>query len=233
MSRCRRREPRARSADHAARAQRLERSGPAPAHRQAHPRSRGPRRGSSDAAAALALLASRAGIADHGLLRELARDLGSDVAGLISPGRWLATGAGDELEELPSPVGLWVLVLPADHGLSTADVYARADEIGSARSRSELDELAQRLLDELAGGADLPPAELMQNDLEDAALSLDPSIAASLQRASRAGADHVMVAGSGPTVVGLFAGAAARSRCRAAARAVTADGNTAIWVQAM
>ncbi len=112
--------------------------------------------GSSDAAAALALAAVRAGIADEDLVREVARDLGSDVAGLLSPGRWLAAGAGDELEELPSPVGLWVLVLPADHGLSTADVYARADEIGARRSLAELDELAQRLLDELAGGADLP-----------------------------------------------------------------------------
>jgi len=189
--------------------------------------------GSSDAAASLALIAARAGTEDETLVREVATDLGADVPALLSPGRWLARGAGEKLRALPSPVGLWVLVLPAGHGLSTAAVYDRADSLGIGRASSELDALARKVHDELAGGTDLPPADLMRNDLEAAAISLAPSIARSLERVRAIGADHAMVAGSGPTVVGLFAGVAARQRCAAAARALNDGGNPALWAQAM
>jgi 4-diphosphocytidyl-2-C-methyl-D-erythritol kinase len=47
--------------------------------------------------------------------------------------------------------------------------------------------------------------ELLVNDLEPAARSLCPSIDNALDEARAAGAEHAMVAGSGPTVVGLFA----------------------------
>ena len=53
--------------------------------------------GSADAAAALRLVARVAGIDDDGLLREIAAELGADVAAQVRPGRYLATGAGERL----------------------------------------------------------------------------------------------------------------------------------------
>jgi 4-diphosphocytidyl-2-C-methyl-D-erythritol kinase len=156
--------------------------------------------GSGDAAAALRLIARRAG-AEADLLA-LARDLGADVPAQVQPGRWLASGAGEVLEPLAGEER-GVLVLPSRAKLSTAAVYAEADRLGLGRSAQELEALR--------GGA-LPAV----NDLEPAALSLEPSIAAALAAARGVGAENVMVSGSGPTVYGLFESLAGAERAAAA-----------------
>jgi 4-diphosphocytidyl-2-C-methyl-D-erythritol kinase len=68
--------------------------------------------------------------------------------------------------------------------------------------------LAQRLADVRAALPDLPAA-LAVNDLEPAALALMPEIAERMEQARSAGADHVLLSGSGPTVLGLFRDAGA------------------------
>ncbi|HVW16973.1 MAG TPA: hypothetical protein VHB30_01880, partial [Solirubrobacteraceae bacterium] len=55
-----------------------------------------------------------------------------------------------------------------------------------------------------AGPFGLAPA-LVVNDLEPAARSLAPAIDGALEALRALGADHALVSGSGPTVVGLFA----------------------------
>ena len=57
----------------------------------------------------------------------------------------------------------------------------------------------------------------MHNDLQGAAISLCPQIAAALQKVREAGAEEVFVSGSGPTVVGLFSRANAPGRVQRAA----------------
>ncbi|HEY4996887.1 MAG TPA: hypothetical protein VII03_02755, partial [Solirubrobacteraceae bacterium] len=60
----------------------------------------------------------------------------------------------------------------------------------------------------LERGAPLPSAtELLHNDLQRAAVSLRPEIAETLREARASGADIELLSGSGPTVLGLFAGA--------------------------
>ena len=59
--------------------------------------------GSADAAATLRLASHASGLGDERLLRELGAELGADVPAQIAPGRWLATGAGEHLRELPTP----------------------------------------------------------------------------------------------------------------------------------
>jgi 4-diphosphocytidyl-2-C-methyl-D-erythritol kinase len=140
--------------------------------------------GSSDAAATLRLAARAAGIP---VPAELAPRLGADVASLIRPGRVLMTGAGEHVERLAPGPPLGVLVLPADAALSTPDVYREADRLGLTRT-------------DLAG----VDTSAVHNDLQDAARSLCPAIDEALQRVAGTGADHVLVSGSGPTVVGLF-----------------------------
>ncbi len=162
--------------------------------------------GSADAAAALRLARHASGLGDEALLLELASALGADVPAQVTPGRWLATGAGEQLRALPGPRStLGVLVLPLALELSTAAVYAEADRLGVERPRRELEERRAELSAELEHGAPVPAAtELLHNDLQRAAVSLCPAIGVALGQAREAGADLVMVSGSGPTVLGLF-----------------------------
>lgn len=178
--------------------------------------------GSGDAAAALRLAAAASGLGDHDLLQQLARTLGADVPAQVRPGRWLARGAGEQLQELPDPmVPLGVLVLPAASGLATAAVYEQADHAGLVREPAELDDAHRALAEALADGSPLPPAALLHNDLEEAARALCPEIDAALLDARAADPDAVLVSGSGPTVLGLFAGSRGPARARAAVRALS------------
>jgi 4-diphosphocytidyl-2-C-methyl-D-erythritol kinase len=169
--------------------------------------------GSGDAAAALRLARDASGLGDDALLHELAATLGADVPAQVTPGRVLATGAGETLERLPAPAPYGVLVLPSHETLSTADVYREADAMELGRTAEDLE---QRLADVREFGADLPDA-LIHNDLEAAARSLLPSIGRTLLEAMAAGADRSFVSGSGPTVIGLFSD---REAGRAAAAAL-------------
>jgi 4-diphosphocytidyl-2-C-methyl-D-erythritol kinase len=177
--------------------------------------------GSGDAAAALRLAAAASGLGDEDLLAELARTLGADVPAQVRPGRWLAGGAGELLQALPDPeVPLGVLVLALARPLSTAAVYAQADRAGLARGRSEVGDCHSALAQALAGGAPLPPVALLRNDLQDAARALCPELDAALAEARGENADAALVSGSGPTVLGLFAGSRGPARARAAVRAL-------------
>jgi 4-diphosphocytidyl-2-C-methyl-D-erythritol kinase len=173
--------------------------------------------GSADAGAALRLIARAAGIRDDALLRNIATELGADVAAQVRPRRYLATGAGERLTPLPPPAPYGILVLPSRARLSTADVYAEADRQGLARDAADL---AAKLRAVSTSAADLPDA-LIVNDLEPAARALCPSIDDALAAARGVGARHALVCGSGPTVIGLFEdlqaarGAAARLSERA------------------
>jgi 4-diphosphocytidyl-2-C-methyl-D-erythritol kinase len=177
--------------------------------------------GSADAGAALRLMHAASGLGDMDLLLALAAELGADVPALLAPARTLATGAGELLERLPdavSPVG--VLVLPQARGLSTADVYAAADRMQSARDARYLSGCREGLRAALALGAALPARALLANDLQLACQSLSPDVAPALAQAEETGAEHVFVSGSGPTVVGLFARANGPERARRAAAAL-------------
>jgi 4-diphosphocytidyl-2-C-methyl-D-erythritol kinase len=174
--------------------------------------------GSADAAAALRLAQHASGLGDDALLYELAASLGADVPAQVSPGRWLATGAGEQLQALPDPLpSLELLVLPSAAQLSTAEVYAAVDQLGLAREDAELEHLRTQLARALELGAPLPPArELLHNDLQQAALSLLPELGEGLAAIADAGAEQTLVSGSGPTLLGLFGHANAAGRVQRA-----------------
>jgi len=167
--------------------------------------------GSADAAAALRLAAAASGLGEHAQLLELAARLGADVPAQLAPGRWLAGGAGEQLQPLPAPgEQLGVLVLPLAAELATGAVYAELDRLGPPRPPEALRRHRRELTAALAGGAALPAAsELLHNDLQRAAVSLCPEIVAALGLARQAGAAFAFVSGSGPTVLGLFPGSPA------------------------
>lgn len=157
--------------------------------------------GSADAAATLRLAARAAGIHDEALLRDIAASLGADVPAQVRPGRYLGTGAGEQLQPLPEPPPYGVVILRAADPLSTADVFRKADEMGLPRERSELEACRRTVASHCAGGL---PEAMVRNDLEPAARALYPPIGEALQGLRETGARRALVCGSGPTVVGIF-----------------------------
>ncbi len=155
--------------------------------------------GSADAAAVLRAanrLAGDALSADE--LRAVGITLGADVPSQIEPRHALVTGAGEGVEPVDLPDMALVLV-PSETGLSTADVYAEADRLAvdprPPRSRPP------------APPRRAPLAELareMDNDLEAAALSLRPELAARSRRSRRPARSPRCISGSGPTAFGVF-----------------------------
>jgi len=148
--------------------------------------------GSADAAAALRLAGRVSGLAVPG---GIAEELGADVPAALHAAPALIAGAGERLtpiEPLPSHA---FVVLPAAATLSTAAVYAEADRLGLPRTADDLAELRKRL----------ERGELtFHNDLEPATRSLHPPTDDALADLRKAGADHAIVCGSGPTVAGMF-----------------------------
>ncbi len=186
--------------------------------------------GSADAAAALRLASHASGLGDEALLRALGAALGADVPAQIAPGRWLATGAGERLEALPdpNPDSFGMLVLPAAAELSTAEVYAHADLLGLGRSSAALEQRRRALRGALALSAAVPAArELLENDLQRAAIALCPEIAIALGQAREAGVDLALLSGSGPTVVGLCAHANGLGRAERAAAGLASERRSA------
>ena len=180
--------------------------------------------GSADAAAALRLARLASGLGDERLLIELAAELGADVPAQVSPGRWLATGAGERLQRLADPdPPLALLVQPLDAQLSTPAVYAQADRLELARSHDALEDRRLALAAALDTGSPAPADRaLLRNDLERAAMSLCPQIAEALELMHEAGCPQAFVSGSGPTVVGLLDSADGLERARRVAERMPA-----------
>jgi 4-diphosphocytidyl-2-C-methyl-D-erythritol kinase len=179
--------------------------------------------GSADAAAILRLAAGE--VAD---IPDLAAELGADVPSQLRPSMALVRGAGELVEGLPEPSPHAVVLLPDGGGLSTAAVFAEADRLGLGREPDELEELGMRLREQAGAGASpLFYPDLLVNDLEIAARALRPGIGDAIDELREAGAPVVLLSGSGPTAVGLFADLGA-----ARAAAATIDRDDAIVCEA-
>lgn len=148
--------------------------------------------GSADAAGALKLAAQAAGRPDDPLIHTLAPTLGADVPFALRGGRALVTGIGEHVEPMPPGPDTCVVIVPSRHTLSTPIVYAEADRLGTHSELAEAEAFIR------GGGL------TAHNDLQPAAISLCPDVGTELDRLHRAGARHVLVSGSGPTVFGTF-----------------------------
>ncbi|MGQ4275298.1 4-(cytidine 5'-diphospho)-2-C-methyl-D-erythritol kinase [Terrihabitans sp. B22-R8] len=182
--------------------------------------------GSSDAAAALRLLAQLNGldIADP-RIAEAAAEVGSDVPVCLTPSARMFGGRG---EEVSAPMALpplyTVLVNPGVH-LSTADVF-RALKLkpgAPGPSRPSFDP-------DFAVGFEALLGLLNDdvNDLEPPARALSPQISEALEAvAGTEGCRFARMSGSGATVFGLF------DDCHAAARAARSlrAAHPAYWVK--
>jgi 4-diphosphocytidyl-2-C-methyl-D-erythritol kinase len=174
--------------------------------------------GPADAAAALRLaMALAPGRAEEVDL--VAAGLGADVPSQLLPGVALGTGAGEMVERFEPLAMHAFVVLASEFALSTPDVFREADRLASPRSDAQLADVYLDLVSELTPGARLSD-QLILNELEPAAISLCPACADGLSALREAGAEHAIVSGSGPTVVGIWWGSDASSRADLAADAL-------------
>ncbi|MGC8462380.1 MAG: 4-(cytidine 5'-diphospho)-2-C-methyl-D-erythritol kinase [Acidimicrobiales bacterium] len=137
--------------------------------------------GSADAAAVLRW----AGCRDV----EVAARLGADVPFCVVGGRARVTGIGDVVEPLPYVERDFVLVLPP-FGVDTASVYRAADDLASARGGR---------WDRKHGGPTRGAGAWVGNDLEEAALVVEPRLAVWRDALAAATGAEPRLAGSGST----------------------------------
>ncbi|GAA4889257.1 4-(cytidine 5'-diphospho)-2-C-methyl-D-erythritol kinase [Tessaracoccus lubricantis] len=172
--------------------------------------------GSADAAAVLVACSALWGL---GLTREelhpLAAELGSDVPFLLLGGTAIGTGRGEQLAPLmTSGTYHWTFAL-SHTGLSTPSVFKEFDRLSTPGQPAVADELVEALR-----AGDVPAVgAALSNDLEEAAISLQPTLAHTLRLGRDAGALGSIVSGSGPTCA-FLAGSEAHSHEIAEALAV-------------
>jgi len=165
--------------------------------------------GSADAAAVLVAVNTlwELGVPRRDL-HALAAELGSDVPFALHGGTALGTGRGEELATvLARSTFHWVLAFGTG-GLSTAAVYGEIDRLRENGGPPRVDD-PEPLLGALAGGDPRELAPLLGNDLQPAALSLNPDLRRTLRAGVDAGALAGIVSGSGPTCAFLCDSAAA------------------------
>ncbi|MFZ4078230.1 MAG: 4-(cytidine 5'-diphospho)-2-C-methyl-D-erythritol kinase [Microbacteriaceae bacterium] len=187
--------------------------------------------GSADAAAALVACDALWGTTlSRDELVMLASELGADVPFALMGGTAIGSGRGDRLSPaLASGHFEWVVVL-SDQGLSTPAVYAeldahRARHVGDIAPAPASPTVDTAVLTALRQGDPLMLAESMQNDLQAAALHLDPTLVALLELGEERGALTGIVSGSGPTVAFLAEDAGAGAELH---RALGASGLNAV-----
>jgi 4-diphosphocytidyl-2-C-methyl-D-erythritol kinase len=150
--------------------------------------------GSSNAAATLrALGANRDDVA------ALALQLGSDVPFFLLGGTAYATGRGEVLTPMPPRAGVPLLLVLPEERVLTREAFARI-----TRHSQPLG------LDAYAHGFDH-----FINDFEEPVFAMLPRLRALKQRLYDCGAEYAAMSGSGSTLFGAFATAAARDRAAA------------------
>jgi 4-diphosphocytidyl-2-C-methyl-D-erythritol kinase len=163
--------------------------------------------GSADAAAALVgLNALWALDLSREQLDGFAAKLGSDVPFSLHGGTAFGTGRGERLLPVLSRSTFhWVLAL-AKGGLSTPTVFRELDRLRAEGNPPRLGG-AEELMHALTTGDAATLAPLLGNDLQSAALSLNPGLRRTLRAGVSAGALAGIVSGSGPTCAFLCADA--------------------------
>jgi 4-diphosphocytidyl-2-C-methyl-D-erythritol kinase len=159
--------------------------------------------GSADAAATLVACDA---LWNSGLSREelahLAAELGADVPFSLLGGTAVGLGLGDELSPaLAKAQTDWVLVA-ADYGLPTPEVYRTLDRLREAEGvdAEEPTGVDPKILKALRGGDADALSRVLVNDLQRASIELAPALRDTLGIGESHGAIAGIVSGSGPTV---------------------------------
>ena len=159
-------------------------------------------------------------------LMALAAELGSDVPFALLGGTAVGSGRGEDVAPaLARGTYHWVLAF-GYHGLSTAAVYRHFDELTPGAPPPEV---PADLMNALRSGDPRLLGAALSNDLEPAALDIQPRLRTVLETGLEYGALGALVSGSGPTcaflvdgesaAVDLSVSLSAEGLCRAVRRA--------------
>ncbi|MFD1021140.1 4-(cytidine 5'-diphospho)-2-C-methyl-D-erythritol kinase [Thalassobacillus hwangdonensis] len=154
--------------------------------------------GSSDAAAVLRGLNRLWELdIDTSELALLGSEIGSDVTFCVLGGTGLAKGRGEKVTELPAPPPCWVVLAKPSIGVSTATVYQKLDLETAEHPQTSA------MIDALEKGDFDQVCQSVGNVLEYVTTRLHPQVNQIKDQMSQAGADAVLMSGSGPTVFAL------------------------------
>ena len=137
-------------------------------------------------------------LTDEQLLTAAAQ-VGSDVPFFILGGTAHISGRGEKVTPVPQLPRFWVVLVKPTFDVSTAEIYGLYQKKG--------DNLyTPRILRALEKGDLEGILSSLGNDLEEVTVGLHPEIAALKEQLLELGALAAVMAGSGPTVYGVFAG---------------------------
>lgn len=161
--------------------------------------------GSADAAATLVACDALWGLhSGAGVLHECAAKLGSDVNFALAGGTALGSGRGEKVvPALARGRYHWVLAV-SDEGLSTPTVFAELDRLRADQDIPAPKPSSSMMAALRFGNVDALAAAL-DNDLQQAAISLRPGLSEIIETGVECGALVGIVSGSGPTVAFLVA----------------------------
>ena len=132
----------------------------------------------------------------HERLSTLAGELGSDVPFALLGGTAVGSGRGEQVAPaLARGTYHWVLAFGYS-GLSTAAVYRHFDQLNPASASPRI---PADLMNALRSGDPRLLAAALSNDLQQAALDLQPRLRTVLQTGLEYGALGALISGSGPT----------------------------------
>ncbi|MCS1352372.1 4-(cytidine 5'-diphospho)-2-C-methyl-D-erythritol kinase [Mechercharimyces sp. CAU 1602] len=155
--------------------------------------------GSSDAAATLIGLNK---LWNLGLtldeLVELGAQIGSDVPYCVHAGTALVRGRGERLMPISSPPACWVVLAKPEHGVSTAEVFQKFEQVSPDNSPD-----TKAMVAALEQGDFSGICASLGNVLEDVTLKSYPTVGRIKDKMKEFGAEGVLMSGSGPTVFGL------------------------------
>mgnify|MGYP001336624059 CR=1 FL=1 len=154
--------------------------------------------GSSDCAAALKGLNELWNLGlTKAQLAELGSELGSDVAFCVYGGTALATGRGEKITPIASPVPAWVILAKPPLGISTANTYQQVNVKTCEHPNVDL------MIEALEEQNYEKMCQHLGNSLESVILENYPIVKKIKEKMKKLGADGVLMSGSGPTVFGL------------------------------
>ena len=152
---------------------------------------------SADIAGVLNAMKELYGVKDD--MHPLACSLGSDAPYMLKGGFAVMEGRGEKVESVNVDKKLYFIVITCDKIISARKCYQIFDE-KKKMQKSTTDSAVKEMVK-----GDLKSAlKHFKNDLQESAIELVDEIKFNLFNLKKAGAEVAMVAGSGPSVLGIF-----------------------------
>ncbi len=141
----------------------------------------------------------------RGKMMKIGARLGADVPFfLMETSQALGRGIGDELKAMPSRSKYGLTLVVSDEGLSTPQVYRNLPKKLPAVSLTKVNSAVKLVFNLLEKKQVAKAAPLLENDLENPAFRLRPSLGKQLKKLHQKGVRASRMTGSGPTLFSVL-----------------------------